>query len=63
MNQNSNDCDIFEVAEELYQTLELAYDTLNQIPYGHINMHGKRTDTYNITAQIFHVLQEYKERI
>lgn len=57
-----NDCDIFEVAEELYRALGLALHALNEVPNRRIR-HDDYSNTYAVASEIERVLRNYKDRI
>lgn len=61
MNQNSNDCDIFEVAQDLYDALKVAVDALNQIQ--NTVLYGEYGNSYRVAAHLDAVLRKYEERI
>lgn len=58
----STDCDIFEVAEDLYRALTLAERALNQCRNTRINA-GEYKDTYAVAAEVGKVLRNYRDRI
>jgi hypothetical protein len=60
--KDENDCDIFEVAQELYAALTLAEHTLNQIKNTRISAGGYR-NSYEVAARIGKTLREYEDRI
>jgi hypothetical protein len=62
MNDDIEDCDIFEIAEVLYSTLKLAERALNQCRNTPISADNFK-DSYAVAAEIGTVLQTYKDRI
>lgn len=60
-NENPDDCDIFEVAQDLYDALKVAVDALNQIP--NTRLSGERRNSYAVASHLDAVLRRYKERI
>jgi hypothetical protein len=58
----NDDCDIFEIAQDLYATLGLAERALNQCRNTRINCDGYR-DSYAVAAAVGKTLREYEDRI
>lgn len=56
-----DDCDIFEIAQDLYDALKLAVHTLNQIP--NTRLRSEYKNSYSVATALDAVLREYKEKI
>ena len=61
MSKETDDCDIFEIAQDLYDALTVAVDALNQIP--NTRLKGTYKNSYAVASYIDEVLRIYKERI
>lgn len=59
---DTDDCDIFEVADDLYQALQLSLNTLNQIRNTKVHLDGYR-DSYAVCSALEKVLSKHKDRI
>ena len=58
----NDDCDIFEIAEELYLVLEHCRAALNWIP--NTKLRGcAYSSSYELAAAVNHALNTYRERI
>lgn len=56
-----SNCDISEIAQEIFDALKVAVDALNQMP--NTRLHGERRNSYAVASHLDAVLRKYKERI